>query len=145
MSDIPHYTERLEEWAEWFVFNHDRLRLYYQGLDTRARRFTFCRTMVDGDYELLALALTLIRDAWLLWHEADMAHELGERIQAEVAWFYRHKDTITDPDKQFVFLVQAQGKVLQLLKAVGEELARLNRGAVHERAEHLVAAADNEQ
>ena len=115
------------------MYNHDRLPLYYQQHDVRAIRYQFMKTLLDGNYELYALVLEQIRDMWDIFHEALMSKALTDQIQQDVAWFYRHKETISDPDKQHAFVVQCQGKQLQLLKRIGEELDRLQRGAEYER------------
>ena len=122
------FQARLHDWASWFTYNHDRLRLYYWNVpDTLTRRFVFLRKMAVGNYELLVTCLERLSEAW---DEGTMPRELVHRIQHDAAWFRQHSREATNPDSRYAFLVTAQAKTLELLRMLGEALDHLERGQV---------------
>lgn len=116
---------KLTDWAAWFTYNQDRLTIYYGQRDVLPVRYQFLVKCLDGLYHLMAMAVEDMQQQWDFHLGHTMPLPLAKRLQADVAWFYRHKDTVTDFDKQYEFLLQAYAKGLQGLKAVAEELDRL--------------------
>ena len=133
MDEPASFETRVTEWADWFVFNHDRLALYYRQGDPRQERYTFAVTMIDGLYELAGWIAQRINDRWHEEYECAMPQDIVRQLQQDVVWFYQHRGTISDPDIQYEFVTRALGKALQALRNLGQELHHLEIGTVQSR------------
>lgn len=122
---VTELQEKLTDWAAWSVYNRDRLTVYYGMREVLPVRYTFLVKCLDGLYHLMAMAVEDMQHQWDFQLGHDMPLSVAKQLQEDVAWFYRHKDTITDMDTKYEFLMQAYAKGLQGLKAVAEELDRL--------------------
>lgn len=116
---------KLTDWAAWSVYNQDRLHIYYGMREVLPVRYEFLVKCLDGLYHLMAMAVEDMQQQWDFHLGHDMSLSVAKQLQADLAWFYREKDTIRDYDKQYEFLMRAYAKGLQGLKAVAEELDRL--------------------
>lgn len=123
---MSHLAERLDDWAGWFIYNKDRLPLYYnEHADILRIRYGFFLTLIDGMFEVYALIIEQLQQAWFLRTGEVMPGTIARDLQQHVTWFYQHKDTIVDKDIQAEFLMQSHAKLLQTLKAITEELGAL--------------------